>query len=107
MEPVRRIKLLRDWRSLVNAVLPILRRYGVECYVFGSVITGRITGSSDVDILLVISDGDPLEVKVKVLEEVEDRLGDVVHLLDIKVVNARDKGKPPYAWFLKNAIRIF
>ncbi len=28
MEPVRRIKLLRDWRSLVNAVLPILRRYG-------------------------------------------------------------------------------
>ncbi|WP_243679470.1 nucleotidyltransferase domain-containing protein [Vulcanisaeta souniana] len=80
---------------------------GVECYVFGSVITGRITGSSDVDVLLVISDGDPLEVKVKVLEEVEDRLGDVVHLLDIKVVNARDKGKPPYAWFLRNAIRIF
>ncbi len=57
MEPMRRIRLLRDWRSLINEVSPILRKYGAECYVFGSVVTGRVTGSSDVDILLVIDRG--------------------------------------------------
>ncbi|GAB6947469.1 nucleotidyltransferase domain-containing protein [Vulcanisaeta sp. JCM 16161] len=107
MEPMRRIRLLRDWKSLINEVSPILRRYGVECYVFGSVVMGRVTGSSDVDILLVIDGGDPLDVKVRVIEEIEDRFGDLAYLFDVKVVNARDRDRPPYAWFLRNAVRVF
>ncbi|MGC9180593.1 MAG: nucleotidyltransferase family protein [Vulcanisaeta sp.] len=107
MEPIRRIELLRDWRSLINMVLPILRRYGIECYVFGSVVTGRITGSSDIDILLVIESGDPLDIKVRIAEEIEDRFGELAYLFDIKVVNARDRDKPPYTWFLRSAVRIF
>ena len=98
MEPIERIRLLRDWRSLISKVLPILRKYAVEAYVFGSVVTGRVTGSSDLDILLVIEDGDPLDVKVRVIEEIEDTFGELAYLLDIKVVNARDKDKPPYVW---------
>ena len=106
MEPIERIRLLRDWRLLISKVLPILRKYAVEAYVFGSVVTGRVTGSSDLDILLVIEDGDPLDVKVRVIEEVEYAFGELAYLLDVKVVNARDKDKPPYAWFLKDAIRV-
>lgn len=92
---------------MISEVSPILRKYGVECYVFVSVVTGRVTGSSDVDIILVIDRGDPLDVKVRVIEEIEDRLGDLAYLFDVKVVSARDRDKPPYVWFLRNAVRVF
>ncbi|WP_243678251.1 hypothetical protein [Vulcanisaeta distributa] len=48
-----------------------------------------------------------MDVKVRVIEEIEDRFGDLAHLFDVKVVSARDRDRPPYAWFLRNAVRVF
>ncbi|AEA11545.1 hypothetical protein TUZN_0039 [Thermoproteus uzoniensis 768-20] len=106
MEPLRRIEALRRWREIAEAILPTLRKYGVECYVFGSAVAGRVTGSSDLDILLFVEEGDPLDVKAEVLAEAEAVLGELAYLLDIKVAYVKDREKPPYIWFLRDAVRL-
>ncbi|BFI75756.1 nucleotidyltransferase domain-containing protein [Sulfurisphaera ohwakuensis] len=51
MEPLERIKFLRNWREAFSKLN--LERFS-EVYVFGSVISGKITGGSDIDVILVI-----------------------------------------------------
>lgn len=59
METLRlRAEMVREWRrwahriaSAARAVLP-----GAEIYAFGSAVEGRLTGGSDVDLLVISED---------------------------------------------------
>lgn len=69
-------------------IIPILKKYGVSrASLFGSVITGKMTNTSDIDILVQMPSGsslfDILRVKVD-LEEQLDRKVDLVQYKAIK-----------------------
>ena len=68
------LEYLKDYRKVGFEVKNILRRFDpdVEVYVFGSVIRGRYTASSDIDILVVTSDlAKKYEMMVEVYRRVE------------------------------------
>ena len=52
---IRYLELLRDYRRVAGEVKRIVREIDprAEVYVFGSVVKGRFTGASDIDILVV------------------------------------------------------
>ncbi|BDC17548.1 nucleotidyltransferase domain-containing protein [Acidianus sp. HS-5] len=79
-----------------------------EVYVFGSVITGKITGGSDIDVIVVIKRGeDRNKALIDFIDEVESKLGEEAsYLFDVKIIYDDEKGLPPYRSFLKNAIRV-
>ncbi len=49
------VRMLREWERWVERIAEAASRVlgGCEVYVFGSVVEGRATGGSDVDILIV------------------------------------------------------
>ncbi|MEM0262303.1 MAG: nucleotidyltransferase domain-containing protein [Ignisphaera sp.] len=51
----KRINIIKECRNVANGVAQIIKQItpGVEVYVFGSAVAGRVTGSSDIDILVV------------------------------------------------------
>ena len=52
---IRYLELRRDYRRVAGEVKRIVREIDprAEVYVFGSVVKGRCTGASDIDILVV------------------------------------------------------
>lgn len=64
---LRKLKILNNYMAIAKKVKEITTKFDphAEVYVFGSVIEGKITGASDIDVL-VISERKDLEYKVKV-----------------------------------------
>lgn len=108
---IERIKLLRSrWYWLAHEVVRACSEVVevLEAYVFGSVIKGGVSGGSDLDVLIVVPKGlNRDEVKVKMYEVLESRLGDLSYLIDLHVVSKDDVGKPPYSWFVREGIKVF
>lgn len=102
---LERRKLLENWRTIVKKMAAAFKEIlpDAEVYVFGSVIEGRATGGSDVDVL-VVSDMIPkvphgrAEVKVAVIE----RLGlPLHHPFEIHIVS-RDEAE----WYRKHVKKL-
>ena len=70
------MKHLRNYRKIARKVKDIVRRRcpEAEVYVFGSVVEGKATAASDIDIL-VICEGLSEEEKVKLKTEIWKELG--------------------------------
>ncbi len=105
----RRISILKNWREFVKKVVAIIKEIvpSVEVYVFGSVVSGEITGSSDIDVLVVVPDEVNLrKVHLDIVLKLEDVLGEDSYILDIHVVKKCDVDKPPYVWWLRKAVKI-
>jgi len=105
----KRLHLLRNWRSIVDSVASVLKDTipGVEVYVFGSVVEGRVTGASDIDLLVVIPENySELETHLTLSRILEDRLGDKTHIIDLHVIRRSKLAKPPYKWWLKKSHKI-
>ena len=105
----RRLRALKDWRKLAEAAAEKLRELwpGVEVYVFGSVVKGRIAGASDIDLLVVLPDGvDGLRSHVEIVKVLEDELGDLAYLIDVHVVGRSELEREPYKWWFRNSIKI-
>ncbi|PSN82446.1 hypothetical protein B9Q03_14210 [Candidatus Marsarchaeota G2 archaeon OSP_D] len=108
MEPLEAIKSLKEWRSLIEIIKTELAKHFEEMYVYGSVLTGRLTGSSDIDIILVCANCDVVHAKIMAYELIEQKIGHENSLLfDVTVVQQGNKNKPPYLWLLKGAQRVF
>ncbi|PSN83977.1 hypothetical protein B9Q01_02700 [Candidatus Marsarchaeota G1 archaeon OSP_D] len=108
MEPLRTLKTLKAWRSLVDTIKTELKEHFEEMYVYGSVLTGRLTGSSDIDVILVCTNCNVTQAKIMAYQIIEKKIGYENSLLfDITVIKYENKHKPPYLWLLKGAQRIF
>ncbi|BAB65811.1 nucleotidyltransferase domain-containing protein [Sulfurisphaera tokodaii] len=105
MEPLKRINFLRNWREAFAKL--DLGRFE-EVYVFGSVVTGKITGGSDIDVIVVVKRGeDRNKALIDFIDEVESKLGEEAsYLFDVKVIYEDEKELPPYRSFLRNAVRV-
>lgn len=71
----RALQLLRDYRILAQRVKDVVRKGHphAHVYVFGSVLEGRVTASSDIDILIVcdgLTDEQATRLKVEVLRRI-------------------------------------
>lgn len=105
MEPLEKIKFLRNWRV---ALAKLNLESFDEVFVFGSVVTGKITAGSDIDLILVIRHGeDKNKALISFFDEVERKLGESAsYLFDVKVIYENEKNLPPYKYFLKGAVRV-
>ena len=105
----RRLHVLKNWRNIVNDVASILKNAlpSVEAYVFGSVVEDRVTGASDVDILVVIpEDYDEFKTYLTLSKVLEDKLGSTAYIIDLHVIRRSRLTKPPYKWWLKKIHKI-
>jgi Nucleotidyltransferase domain. len=108
LEPLEVLESLKEWRSLIDMIRTSLTQHFEEMYVYGSVLTGRLTGSSDIDIILVCANCDVIRAKIMAYEIIEQKIGYENSLLfDVTVVQQENKNKPPHQWLLKGAQRIF
>ena len=90
--PVNRLKLLQNWRRVVDSVVEVVKRlyHDAEVYLFGGAAEGRLTILSDVDVLVVFREKLTTEKRVEVLarlwEELERSGVPPYYPLDIHVV---------------------
>jgi len=72
----RTLAYLSRYRELAEVVKDVVKKYcpDAEVYVFGSVLTGRYTASSDIDVLVVYRRMNE-ELKYKILVDVRKEVG--------------------------------
>ncbi|RLG48847.1 MAG: nucleotidyltransferase domain-containing protein [Thermoproteota archaeon] len=84
----RTLESLRNWRSVAAAVKEaVLRRCpDARIYVFGSVVEGRITAASDLDVLVVcdLKREEAIRLKVGVLRGVGRDVPGEIDVVDRK-----------------------
>lgn len=106
----KRLHTLRNWHNLANTIAKILKNTipDIEVYVFGSILEeDKITGSSDIDILVAIPENhDEAKTHLILSKTLEDKLGNTAHLIDLHVVHKNKLNKPPYKWWLKKHHKI-
>ena len=78
-----------------------------KIFLFGSTLSGRITGASDIDLLVIINNIDPKEAHLKMTLALEDELGEEAYIIDIHVVSENMLSEQPFKWFLKKAVKIY
>lgn len=69
--------------------------------MFGSAIEDRITGASDIDLLVAVPDDlDEPRTYIELSKALEDRLGSTAYIIDLHVVHRSRVDEPPYRWWL-------
>lgn len=105
----RKLYVLKNWYNIASDVASILKKTipNIEVYVFGSVIENKISGASDVDILVVIpEDYDEFKTYLVLSKTLEDKLGSTAYTIDLHVIHRSRLTMPPYKWWLKKSRRI-
>ena len=87
----------------VSAIL-CKKSYVVSCYLFGSALEGKITGASDLDILVVVRGKHPKEAYLELSLELENSLGEWAYLVDLHICDIRNRSDIPYRWFIEKSI---
>ncbi len=103
-----RRKIIENWRFYVEKIAKACRELLGDCevFVFGSVVEGKWTGGSDVDVLLV-SDSAPLSSRerAEIKARIEEAAGlPLVHPFEIHLVSRREAD-----WYwrhIKKAVKI-
>ena len=103
-----RRKIIENWRFYVEKIAKACRELLKDCevFVFGSVIEGKWTGGSDVDVLL-IGDGVPLSnrERAEIKAKIEEAAGlPLVHPFEIHLIDRSE-----VSWYkrhIKKAVRI-
>lgn len=100
---------LREWRIIASRIAKIVSEYGIaaDIYVFGSVVKGRYTGASDIDVLIIVNDDVNLQKLYRELSIIlEDKLGNIAYIVDLHIITKNMAKNPPYRWWLEEAIKI-
>lgn len=106
---LNRMRILRNWHVVADRVAGIVsqRIPSVEVYAFGSIVEGKVTGASDIDLLIAVPDDhDELEAYIELSKMLEEQLGSTAYIVDLHVVCKNNIDKPPYKWWLGKSIRI-
>jgi len=76
---VRRLKYLQNWREIVKRIRNVVQNVlkDVQVYVFGSVVEGRYTVLSDIDVAIVMNNvPEKASERIKIIDlifrEIED-----------------------------------
>lgn len=105
----KRMRMLREWRDIVSRAARIVKQLipEAEVYAFGSAVTGRVTGSSDIDVLVVVPNNlSERETHTYLSNKLEEHLGSTSYILDLHIVRREDLDSSPYMWWIERAARI-
>ncbi len=98
---MNQLKLLKEWEKWSKKIEKAAKKILGDCRVviFGSVIEGKATGGSDVDILIVIKhlprDG---KKRAEIISKIEDEAGlPLYHPYEIHLVNEEEA-----KWYLRH-----
>lgn len=81
--------MLDEWRSLAEIVAQIIKKLvpSAGIYTFGGIITERVTGSSNLDILAAVSNNlNEHDAHIHLSMELEEDLGVASRIVDLRVV---------------------
>ena len=101
LDMVERMEILRG-AMMVLSKLTFVR----EVYLFGSMLDGKITGASDIDLLIVIDSVDPKRAYIEIALALEEELGERAYIIDIHVVSKNLLDEQPFKWLHKNSKKI-
>jgi len=107
---LKRIELLRNWRALVGKVVDVLALldYVIEAYVFGSVLSGKLTGSSDLDILVIVENRVD---RYRALDEIEGflarQLGDIAYVVDLHIIHKDQLSIPIIKTIVRDGVLVY
>ncbi len=79
--------------------------YVRDIYLFGSTLSGDITGSSDIDLLIIV-DYDVKKAYMEMSLLLESKLGEEAYNIDLHVANAGERNNPPYKWFISKGKKL-
>ena len=100
---------LRNWREIAKQASKAIREVipCCEVYVFGSIVEGKVTGASDIDVLVVIGgEVDILQLRrlwISLNEKLEEILGENAYIIDLHLISRDMVEKPPYKQWLEKA----
>ncbi len=99
---------IKERRSLIQKTVEALSRipYIKEVYLFGSMVEGKITGSSDIDLLIVVGKKNIKESYIEIALFLEKEINDKSYLIDIHVISEEMLREPPFIWILHKAEKI-
>lgn len=81
-----------DIQTITKLAVPILKRYGVtKAALFGSVVRGEATETSDVDILVELSKESGFSEYVDIQTALEESIGKKVDLIEYDAIKPRLK----------------
>jgi len=70
-----------------DKIIPILKKYGVSrASLFGSIVTGKMTNTSDIDILVQMPSGSSLFDILRIKVDLEEHLDREVDLVQYKAI---------------------
>lgn len=91
------------YEEITRAITPVLRRYHVRrSGLFGSVVKGQMTESSDIDILVELGDQYSLLDFVRLKQELEEALGQPVDLVEYETIK-----EPLKEDILREEVRVY
>lgn len=93
----------QEYGKIVRAIEPVLQRYHVRrSGLFGSVVKGKMTDGSDIDILVELDQEYSLLDFVELKQELEDALGRPVDLVEYQTIKEPLKEK-----ILREEVRVY
>jgi len=96
-----RTEILKDATVVLSKLA-----YVKEVYLFGSMLSGKITGASDIDLLIVIDDVDPKRAYIEIALALKEEQGERAYIIDIHVVSKNLLDKQPFKWLHKKSKKI-
>ena len=90
-----RLLLLREWKSVVNRVVEIVKKIypEAEIYLIGGVAENRITINSDIDVAIVFKSSLSKENKIEILTNLWNLIDNVIPMyypLEIHILTTQE-----------------
>ena len=87
-------KIMMSLDEIKKELIPILARYNIKkASIFGSVARGESTNSSDIDILIELSDEASLLDFIEIKMEIEEKLGHNIDLVEFNAIKPALKNR--------------
>lgn len=92
-----------DLQKTKTQIVPIVKKYNIsKAALFGSIVTGKMTNESDIDLLVDMPKNSSLLDLMRVKVDLEEQLGRRVDLVQYKAIKLRFKNE-----ILSNQISVF
>jgi len=102
LDLAERMQIIQD-AVLVLSKFPYIE----EVYLFGSMLDGKITAASDIDLLIVTDNVDPKKAYLEIALALEDKLKEKAYIIDIHVIDKKTINELLPKWFFGRVKRIF
>ncbi len=99
---------MAERKQIIKDTILVLSKftYIKEIYLFGSMLDGKITAASNIDLLIIVDNIDPKKAYLEIAIALEDRLKEKAYIIDLHVISKQAINELLPRQLLKRAKRI-